>query len=45
MPIQLHKMIGSRRFTTRSEHALDRLGLLRLLGSPITVCAERIRSS
>jgi ubiquinone/menaquinone biosynthesis C-methylase UbiE len=43
MPIQLHKMIGSRRFTTRSEHVLDRLGLLRLLGSPVTVCAERVR--
>ena len=45
MPIQLHKMIGSRRFTTRSEHLLDRLGLLRLLGSPVTVCAERVRSA
>ena len=45
MPIQLHKMIGSRRFTTRSERVLDRLGLLRLLGSPVTVCAERIRSA
>jgi 2-polyprenyl-3-methyl-5-hydroxy-6-metoxy-1,4-benzoquinol methylase len=45
MPIQFHKIIGSRRFTTRSEHVLDRLGLLRLLGSPVTVCAERIRSS
>jgi 2-polyprenyl-3-methyl-5-hydroxy-6-metoxy-1,4-benzoquinol methylase len=45
MPIQLHKMIGSRRFTTRSEQVLDRLGLLRLFGSPVTVCAERIRSS
>ena len=45
LPIQLHKMIGSRRFTTGSERVLDRLGLLRLLGSPVTVCAERIRSS
>jgi len=43
MPIQLHKIIGSRRFTTKSEHVLDRVGLLRLLGSPVTVCAERIR--
>ena len=42
LPIQLHKMIGSRRFTIRSERLLDRLGLLRLLGSPVTVCAERI---
>jgi ubiquinone/menaquinone biosynthesis C-methylase UbiE len=45
MPIQLHKLIGSRRFTTKSEHVLDRLGLLRLLGSPVTVCAERVRST
>lgn len=45
MPIQFHKMIGSRRFTTRSEHLLDRMGLLRLLGSPVTVCAERVRSA
>ena len=42
LPIQLHKMIGSRRFTIRSERVLDRLGLLRLLGSPVTDrCAER----
>ena len=45
MPIQLHKMIGSRGFTIRSERVLDHLGLLRLLGSPVTVCAERIRSA
>jgi ubiquinone/menaquinone biosynthesis C-methylase UbiE len=45
MPIQLHKIIGSRRFTTKSEHVLDRVGLLRLLGSPVTVCAERIRTA
>ena len=45
MPIQFHKIIGSRRFTTRSEAFLDRLGLLRLLGSPVTVCAERWLSS
>lgn len=45
MPIQLHKIIGSRRFTTRSERVLDRLGLLGLFGSPVTVCAERLRSA
>jgi ubiquinone/menaquinone biosynthesis C-methylase UbiE len=45
MPIQLHKIIGSRRFTSRSERILDRLGLLSLLGSPVTVCAERWRPS
>jgi ubiquinone/menaquinone biosynthesis C-methylase UbiE len=45
MPIQLHKVVGSRRFTTGSERFLDRLGLLGLLGSPVTVCAERTRSA
>jgi 2-polyprenyl-3-methyl-5-hydroxy-6-metoxy-1,4-benzoquinol methylase len=45
LPIQLHKMIGSRWFTTRSERVLARLGLLKLVGSPVTVCAERLRSS
>ena len=45
LPIQFHKIIGSRRFTTGSERVLDRLGLLRLLGSPVTVCAERTRSA
>ena len=41
LPIQLHRRIGSRRFTERSENWLDRAGLLRLAGSPVTVCAER----
>jgi 2-polyprenyl-3-methyl-5-hydroxy-6-metoxy-1,4-benzoquinol methylase len=41
LPIALHKAIGSRRFTERSEGVLARLGLLRLLGSPVTVYAER----
>ena len=45
MPIQFHKIIGSRRFTIGSEAFLDRLGLLRLVGSPVTVCAERWLSS
>lgn len=45
MPIQLHKIIGSRRFTVGSEAFLDRLGLRRLIGSPVTVCAERWLSS
>jgi 2-polyprenyl-3-methyl-5-hydroxy-6-metoxy-1,4-benzoquinol methylase len=43
LPIQLHKAIGSRWFTTRSERLLDRIGLLWLLGSPVTVCAERLQ--
>jgi ubiquinone/menaquinone biosynthesis C-methylase UbiE len=41
MPIQFHKAIGSRRFTMWSEDVLDRVGLLKLLGSPVTVVAER----
>ena len=41
LPIQLHKGIGSRGFTVRIERLLDRLGLLRVFGSPVTVCAER----
>ena len=45
LPIQLHKIIGSRGFTTRSEDFLDQAGLLRLFGSPVTVCAERWSSS
>jgi SAM-dependent methyltransferase len=45
LPIQLHKAIGSRRFTERLEGLLDRAGLLRLFGSPVTVCAERCARS
>lgn len=45
LPIQLHKAIGSRRFTEATERALDRAGLLRIFGSPVTVCAERCASS
>jgi hypothetical protein len=41
LPIAVHKMIGSRRFTEVSEQWLARLGILRLVGSPVTVYAER----
>ena len=41
MPIQLHRAIGSRTFTIWSEDLLDRVGLLKQLGSPVTVVAER----
>lgn len=41
LPIAVHKTIGSRRFTERSEEWLARVGLLRLLGSPVTLCAQR----
>jgi SAM-dependent methyltransferase len=45
LPIAFHKSIGSRRFTLASEAVLERLGLLRLLGSPVTIVAERCASS
>jgi len=45
LPIALHKAIGSRRFTLRSEELLDRAGLLRMLGSPVTLVAERCEIS
>jgi hypothetical protein len=41
LPIQVHRAIGSRRVTLFIEDKLERLGLLRLFGSPVTVCAER----
>jgi SAM-dependent methyltransferase len=41
LPIALHKAINSRRFTLAIEGWLGRLGLLRLLGSPVTLVAER----
>ncbi len=44
LPIAFHKAIGSRRFTEWSEGVLDRAGLLRAFGSPVTVLAERCAS-
>lgn len=41
LPIALHKLVRSRRVTLATERALDRLGLLRVFGSPVTVVAER----
>jgi hypothetical protein len=41
----LHKAIGSRRFTLAIEALLERAGLLRFFGSPITLVAERCASS
>jgi hypothetical protein len=41
LPIAFHKAIGSERFTMRSRRFSHRLGLLRLLGSPVTLVAER----
>ena len=45
LPIALHKAIGSRRFTEAVEHGLAAIGLLRLMGSPVTILAERCTSS
>jgi 2-polyprenyl-3-methyl-5-hydroxy-6-metoxy-1,4-benzoquinol methylase len=41
LPIALHKALGSRRLTASIERALEAGGLLRLLGSPVTVVAMR----
>ncbi len=44
LPIALHKRINSEPATRRIEGALARAGLNRLLGSPVTVVAERCAS-
>jgi len=41
LPMWFHRAIGSRRFTSWIEDVFDRIGLLKLLGSPVTICAER----
>jgi ubiquinone/menaquinone biosynthesis C-methylase UbiE len=41
LPIAVHKAVGSRSFTNGVERVLDRAGLLRLFGSPVTIVAER----
>jgi ubiquinone/menaquinone biosynthesis C-methylase UbiE len=41
LPIAIHKAVGSPAFTERAERWLAHAGLLRLLGSPVTVYAER----
>jgi len=41
LPIGFHKLVGSRRFTMWIEDILDRIGLLRPFGSPVTLVAER----
>ncbi len=45
LPIALHKAIGSRRLTLWIENRFDRLGLLRVFGSPVTLVVERCASS
>jgi 2-polyprenyl-3-methyl-5-hydroxy-6-metoxy-1,4-benzoquinol methylase len=44
LPIALHKLVNSARATERVEGALARVRLTRLLGSPVTVVAERCAS-
>lgn len=45
LPIALHKALGSRTFTLGAERRLERLGLLGVFGSPVTIVAERCESS
>jgi hypothetical protein len=44
LPIALHKRLNSAAATGRIEGLLARVGLTRLLGSPVTVLAERCAS-
>lgn len=44
LPIALHKRLNSEQATRRIERALSRAGLNRLLGSPVTLVAERCAS-
>jgi SAM-dependent methyltransferase len=44
LPIAVHKSIGSATLTKTIEGALSSAGLLRLLGSPVTITAERCGS-
>jgi hypothetical protein len=41
LPIAVHKMIGSQRFTLTVEGFLDRIHLREPFGSPVTLVAER----
>jgi 2-polyprenyl-3-methyl-5-hydroxy-6-metoxy-1,4-benzoquinol methylase len=45
LPITFHKAVGSRRLTTSVEGLLDRAGLLKAFGSPVSIVAERCASS
>jgi SAM-dependent methyltransferase len=44
LPMWFHRAMRSRRLSSRVEGFFDRIGLLRVLGSPVTICAERGRS-
>jgi ubiquinone/menaquinone biosynthesis C-methylase UbiE len=45
LPIALHKAVGSRRLTIAVESWLERAGLLSILGSPVSIVAERCAPS
>lgn len=45
LPIAFHKAVGSRGLTTSVEGVLERVGLLNLVGSPVSVVAERCAPS
>ncbi len=45
LPIAVHKTFGSRRLTEASEALFKRVGLQSLVGSPVTLMAERCASS
>jgi SAM-dependent methyltransferase len=44
LPIALHKLVNSEAWTRRIEGVLDRAGLMRRFGSPVTIVAERCGS-
>ena len=44
LPIALHKRLNSAAATTRLERVFERTGLTRVLGSPVTIVAERCTS-
>jgi ubiquinone/menaquinone biosynthesis C-methylase UbiE len=44
LPIALHKRVNSEAWTRRVEGAMARAGLMRRLGSPVTIVAERCAS-
>jgi hypothetical protein len=44
LPIALHKRIGSAAATERVEGVLESIGLRKLIGTPVTVVAERCAS-
>jgi len=44
LPIALHKRVNSEAWTRRVEGFMDRAGLMKLFGSPVTLVAERSRT-